>query len=76
VPRRLRHLFWNTAEGQLDVDRAGPYIARRLLLTMDIQGLAWGVQVLRPEDWERAARGRGLEPKARRLARNLAAAAP
>jgi hypothetical protein len=72
VPRRLRHLFWNTAESQLDVDRAGAYIAKRLLLTMDIQGLAWGVRALRSEDWEKAARARGLEPKVRRLACNLA----
>jgi hypothetical protein len=74
VPRRLRHLFWNTAESQLDVGRAGPYIARRLLRTMDLQGLAWGAQALRPKDWEQAAAARGLEPKVRRLARNLAEA--
>ncbi len=75
VPRRLRHLFWNTAESQLDVDRSGPYIARRLLRTMDLQGLAWGVQTLAPEDWERAALARGLDPKVKRLACNLAEAA-
>ncbi len=75
VPRRLRHLFWNTAESQLDIDRAGAYIARRLLGTMDLQGLAWGAQVLAPENWERAARARGLDPKVKRLARNLAQAA-
>lgn len=75
VPRRLRHLFWNTAESQLDVELAGPYIARRLLRVMDLQGLAWGAQALAPRDWERAALARGLDPKTRRLARNLAAAA-
>lgn len=75
VPRRLRHLFWNTADSQLDVDTAGPYIARRLLRTMDLQGLAWGARALAPADWERAALARGLDPKARRLAENLAAAA-
>ena len=74
VPRRLRHLFWNTAESQLDVDHAGAYIARRLLRTMDLQGLAWGAQALEREDWERAASARGLDPKVRRLARNLAEA--
>jgi len=73
VPGRLRHLFWNTAEDQLDVSRAGPYIARRLLRTMDLQGLAWGVRALAPGDWERAALARGLDPKVRRLAHNLAA---
>jgi hypothetical protein len=72
VPRRLRHLFWNTADSQLDVRHAGPYIARRLLQTMDLQGLAWGAQALAPKDWKRAGRARGLDPKARQLARNLA----
>lgn len=75
VPARLRHLFWNTAEAQLDVGRSGPYIARRLLRTMDLQGLAWGARALAPGDWERARRARGLDPGARRLALNLAAAA-
>ncbi len=74
VPQRLRHLFWNTAESQLDVDRAGAYIARRLLRTMDLQGLAWGAQALRPGDWEQAAVARGLDPKVKQLARNLAEA--
>jgi hypothetical protein len=74
VPGRLRHLFWNTAESQLDVSRAGAYIARRLLQTMDLQGLAWGAQALGPADWERAARARGLDPKVKTLARNLAEA--
>lgn len=72
VPRRLRHLFWNTAESQLDVDRAGAYIARRLLRTMDLQGLAWGARALESAHWEQAALARGLDPKVKRLARNLA----
>lgn len=75
VPVRLRHLFWNTAESQLDVDRAGAYIARRFLRTMDLQGLAWGSQALAPNDWRQAAGARGLDPKVRQLARNLADAA-
>ena len=74
VPQRLRHLFWNTAESQLDVRGAGAYIARRLLRTMDLQGLAWGAKALAPEDWEQAALARGLDPKTRQLARNLAEA--
>ena len=74
VPRRLRHLFWNTAESQLDVNRAGAYIARRLLRTMDLQGLAWGAQVLKPSDWKQGARARGLDSKVKKLALNLAEA--
>jgi len=76
VPQRLRHLFWNTADSQLGVDRSGAYIARRLLRTMDLQGLAWGAQALGQKDWAQAALARGLDPKTRRLAQNLAAAAP
>ena len=72
VPGRLRHLFWNTAPSQLNVDSAGVYIARRLLSTMDFDGLAWGAGNLRPSDWEEAARARGLDPDVRALARNLA----
>lgn len=74
VPARLRHLFWNSAPAQLDVERGAPYIARRLLRTMDVQGLAWGAQAIAPEAWERAAQARGLDPDVRRLAHNLAAA--
>jgi DNA-binding MarR family transcriptional regulator len=74
VPTRLLHLFWNTDEQQLDVQSAGPYIARRLLRTMDLQGLAWGARALGPNDWRQASRARGLDPKARQLARNLAEA--
>lgn len=72
VPVELRHLFWNTAASQLDTRRAGGYIARRLLATADLDGLAWGAENLRPEDWRHAAAARGLEPKLRALALNLA----
>lgn len=75
VPGRLRHLFWNVSESQLDVANAGPFIATRLLRTMDLQGLAWGARALAPEAWERAAGARGLDPGTRRLAMNLAEAA-
>ena len=74
VPPRLAHLFWNTAPSQLDLDTAGPYIARRLLTTADLEGLAWGAENLRAADWERAARARGLDRRARALAVNLAKA--
>jgi DNA-binding MarR family transcriptional regulator len=75
VPARLRHLFWNVAPGQLDVVRSGGFIARRLLQAGDPEGLAWGAATLTSADWEHGARTRGLDPRTRRLARNLAAAA-
>jgi DNA-binding Lrp family transcriptional regulator len=72
VPYYLRHLFWNTTESQLDVTTSAPFIAMRLLSTGDLDGLAWGATHLPPEAWERAARSRGISPRDRALARNLA----
>jgi DNA-binding transcriptional ArsR family regulator len=74
VPPRLRHLFWNTAASQLDTERAGGYIARRLLTVGDPEGLAWGAANLTAEDWRHAARTRGVPPQRRALAHNYAAA--
>jgi DNA-binding Lrp family transcriptional regulator len=74
VPPRLRHLFWNTAASQLDVERSGGYIARRLVQTDDLEGLAWGAANLRPDDWRHAAQARGIDERRRALAINLAEA--
>jgi DNA-binding MarR family transcriptional regulator len=74
VPPRLRHLFWNTAPSQLDTERAGGYIARRLLSAGDLDGLAWGAANLSEADWRHAARTRGVSPRRRALALNYAAA--
>lgn len=75
VPARLRHLFWNTAPAQLNVEHGGEYIARRLLRTLDPAGLAWGAANLRASDWRAGARARGLDNRARALAQNLASGA-
>lgn len=72
VPPRLRHLFWNTAPSQLDVSKAAPFIAKRLLTTFDPDGLAWGTANLPASAWEHAATARGLRPAQRALAHNLA----
>jgi MarR family len=74
VPRYLEHLFWNTAPSQLDVGRAGGYIARRLIQTGDLDGLAWGAEHLDADAWREAARARGLRPAERAMARNLSEA--
>jgi DNA-binding transcriptional ArsR family regulator len=73
VPARLDYLFWDTADAQRDVRRAGGYIARRLLQAEDPEGLAWGAENLSPEDWRHAAGTRGVTARARALALNLAA---
>ncbi|MCP9489412.1 MAG: MarR family transcriptional regulator [Solirubrobacteraceae bacterium MAG38_C4-C5] len=75
VPGRLGHLFWNSAPEQLDVQRCGGSIARRLLRSGDLEGLAWGAAHLRTQDWQHGATARGLDAPTRRLAHNLAAAA-
>jgi DNA-binding MarR family transcriptional regulator len=72
VPARLRHLFWNVDPAQLDTSRAGAFIARRLLRSDDPEGLAWGVAHLKPSDWREGARARGLDPRVRAMAENLA----
>jgi DNA-binding transcriptional ArsR family regulator len=74
VPARLNYLFWDTADSQKDVDRAGGYIARRLLQSGDPEGIAWGAEHLAPRDWLHAAATRGLAPGVRALGRNLAGA--
>ena len=72
VPAELGHLFWNTARSQLELDRAGGYVARRLIQAGDLDGLAWGAEHLRAEDWRHAAAARGLDPRMKALALNLA----
>jgi DNA-binding MarR family transcriptional regulator len=74
VPARLGHLFWNTAPEQLDVERGGAYIARRLLRTLDPDGLAWGALNLSAAAWREGAKARGLSADTRALAENLARA--
>lgn len=75
VPAAIRHLFWNTAPEQLDVAGHGGFIARRLVVARDLEGLAWGALNLSRSDWEHAERTRGLQSDQRALARNLATGA-
>lgn len=72
VPPHLLHLFWNAAPAQLDVASSAPLIARRLIMSFDPDGLAWGSVNLPAGAWEHAAATRGLEPARRALAHNLA----
>jgi predicted transcriptional regulator len=76
VPPHLLHLFWNVAPAQLDVASSAPFIARRLILSFDPDGLAWGSRNLPASAWQHAAATRGLEPAKQALARNLARNAP
>lgn len=76
VPPHLLHLFWNAAPGQLEVASSASFIARRLITSIDPDGLAWGTVNLPASAWEHAAAARGLEPARRALANNLARHAP
>ncbi|MGH3875239.1 MAG: MarR family transcriptional regulator [Pseudonocardiaceae bacterium] len=73
VPARLAHLFWNAPIREIDLAEHGSYVARRVLLDGDTQALAWAAEALTAADWHEAARGRGLDPRRRALAENLAA---
>ncbi len=75
VPARLAHVFWNAPVREIDLTEHGPYVARRVLLDGDTQALAWAAGALSAADWREAARGRGLDPRRRALAENLAASA-
>ncbi len=75
VPRRLHHLFWNAEPSMLDVKRDGEYIAARLLLSDDAQGLAWAARHLPAAALEAVARNRAATNEIKAIARNLASAA-
>lgn len=75
VPTRYAHAFWNAPVHSIDLAAHGPYVARRVLLDGDTQALAWAAGALAPEDWQEAATGRGIDPRHRALAENLAAGA-
>lgn len=75
VPARLDHLFWNVGDSQKVVNTSGAIIARRLIETADLDGLAWGLQALSADDWHHAAATRGISAPNKAMAENFAAAA-
>lgn len=72
VPNELLHLFWNTHWNQLRLDSSSAYIARRLVTSGDLDGLAWGAAHLDEAAWRHAAQTRGINARRRRLAENIA----
>ncbi len=73
VPNELRHVFWNVADAQLSLPDSAPFVARRLITSNDLDGLSWGTEHLDAAAWRHAAATRGLPPRRRRLAENVAA---
>lgn len=74
VPNELLHLFWNTHWSQLALDRSSGYVARRLITSGDLDGLAWGAAHLDAAAWRHAAQARGISARRRRLAENISRA--
>lgn len=72
VPARLAHVFWNEDLRELDPDRHGSLIAKRILQAKDPQALAWAAGRLDSQDWNRAAQTRAIDPRDAALARSLA----
>lgn len=73
VPQRLWHLFWNVEPATLDLEADADFIATRLLLSDDLQGIAWACSHLSDEALRAAARNRGATPAIRALVDNVLA---
>ncbi|MHB8319142.1 MAG: hypothetical protein ACYDEP_07945 [Acidimicrobiales bacterium] len=73
VPRRFKHLFWNTDIAHLAIDTHGPSIAASILEQDDTDALAWAVMTLPPHAFRRVANAqRGVTPEIRKLAADIA----
>jgi hypothetical protein len=75
LPRRLWHLFWNADPATLDLQADADYIATRLVLSDDLQGLAWACAHMPADALRAAARNRGADARTRALVDNVLAAA-
>lgn len=75
LPRRLWHLFWNADPADLDLQADADYIATRLVLSDDLQGLAWACAHLPAAALRVAAANRGADARTRALVDNVLAAA-
>lgn len=75
LPRRFWHLFWNADPAALDLDADAAYIATRMLLSDDLQALAWACAHLPAEALRRAAANRAADPPTRAMIANVLAAA-
>lgn len=72
VPRRLAHLFWNADLHAVDPGSDGDFVAGRLLLSEDPQGVAWAVGHMPAEALASAGNLRHASVSQRALARNAA----
>ena len=72
-PKYLDHLFWNVDRSSLNLDRDGAFIALRVLGSLDLQGLSWLASgAISKENLRRASRARGISPRQKDFALNLA----
>lgn len=75
LPRRLWHLFWNADPAALDLTNDADFIATRLVLGDDLQGLAWACSHLPTAALRRAAANRGADARTRSMIENVVSAA-
>ena len=72
-PKYLDHLFWNVDRSSLNLDSDGAFIALRVLGSLDLQGLSWLASgAISKENLRRASRARGISPRQKDFALNLA----
>jgi hypothetical protein len=73
VPARLDHLFWNVDRSTLDTEKDGAFIALRIIGSSDLQALSWLASgAVSKKNLRRASRARGVSPRQRDFALNLA----
>jgi hypothetical protein len=75
LPRRFWHLFWNADPSTLDLASDADYIATRMVLSDDVQALAWACAHLPADALRRAATNRAADAPTRALIANVLAAA-
>ena len=72
-PKYLDHLFWNVDRSSLNLESDGAFIALRILGSSDLQGLSWLASgAVSKEHLRRASRARGISPRQKDFALNLA----
>lgn len=72
LPDHLWHLVWNADPVQIHIEDHKEFLAHRVLVTGDPEGIAWAVDVFPANVWRRVAEFRGLSERDRGYARTIA----
>jgi hypothetical protein len=73
LPRRFWHLFWNADPAALDLDADADYLATRMVLSDDLQAMAWACAHLPASALRHAARSRAADAATRSMLDNVLA---